>query len=260
MAATLVNSSAFLGKVEKISQKSFNGKSVSMPAMQKVAQKVATSCSMEEGAITRRAAVAAFVGSVVLAAQPSFAAYGEKANVFGKAPTQTGMIPFQGEGFSTLVPAKWGPTKEFGEFPGTLLRYEDNFWRVNNLSVIKNPSSKASITDYGTPADFLNSISFILGETSEQFKSDAEGGFAPNTMASANLLESGTRTANGKTYYTYEIITRTADGNEGGKHVLIQATVSNGNLWIQKVQAGDKRWFKGVEKDCRAAFASFVVA
>lgn len=35
-----------------------------------------------------------------------------------------------------------------------------------------------------------------------------------------------------------------ADGDEGGRHQLINAAVSNGNLYILKVQIGDKRWFK----------------
>lgn len=43
----------------------------------------------------------------------------------------------------------------------------------------------------------------------------------------------------------YELLTRTADGNEGGRHHLLTATVGNGNLYICKVQIGDKRWFKG---------------
>jgi len=46
-------------------------------------------------------------------------------------------------------------------------------------------------------------------------------------------------------YYKYEILTRTADGDEGGRHQLISAAVGNGNLYILKVQIGDKRWFKG---------------
>ena len=41
-----------------------------------------------------------------------------------------------------------------------------------------------------------------------------------------------------------------ADGDEGGRHQLINASVSNGNLYILKCQVGDKRWFK-----VRAAFS-----
>lgn len=42
----------------------------------------------------------------------------------------------------------------------------------------------------------------------------------------------------------YAVLTRSADGDEGGRHHLVTATVSNGNLYILKIQAGDKRWFK----------------
>ena len=51
--------------------------------------------------------------------------------------------------------------------------------------------------------------------------------------------------AEGSCRCRYELLTRTADGNEGGRHQLLTATVGNGNLYICKVQIGDKRWFKG---------------
>lgn len=51
-----------------------------------------------------------------------------------------------------------------------------------------------------------------------------------------------------------------ADGNEGGRHHLITAAVGNGNLYIMKVQIGDKRWFKGARKDAEGAWNSFTVA
>ena len=50
----------------------------------------------------------------------------------------------------------------------------------------------------------------------------------------------------GKKYYKYEVFTRTADGDEGGRYHLV-AAVSGGGLWILKVQAGDKRWFQGTD-------------
>lgn len=54
-------------------------------------------------------------------------------------------------------------------------------------------------------------------------------------------------------YYKYEILTRTADGDEGGRHQLISAAVGNGNLYILKVQIGDKRWFKGANAFAKGA-------
>lgn len=38
------------------------------------------------------------------------------------------------------------------------------------------------------------------------------------------------------------------------------ATVSGGKLWICKIQVGDKRWFKGVDKEAMGTFNSFTVA
>lgn len=79
-------------------------------------------------------------------------------------------------------------------------------------------------------------------------------------VATANILESSTTTINGKPYYFISVLTRTADGDEGGKHQLITAAVSDGKLYICKAQAGDKRWFKGARKYVESAAASFSVA
>lgn len=79
-------------------------------------------------------------------------------------------------------------------------------------------------------------------------------------MATANLLESSTTDVGGKTYYNLSVLTRTADGDEGGRHHLITATVSDGKLYICKAQAGDKRWFKGAKKFVENATSSFQVA
>ena len=51
-----------------------------------------------------------------------------------------------------------------------------------------------------------------------------------------------------------------ADGDEGGRHQLITAAVGNGNLYILKIQIGDKRWFKGADQGAKGAWNSFVVA
>ena len=101
--------------------------------------------------------------ALVTRADPSQAAYGESANIFGKTtnkagacactprstpvqllvqcssdhglllPTlnaytsknscacKSGFVPYAGEGYALLVPAKWNPSKEF-DFPGVQLR------------------------------------------------------------------------------------------------------------------------------------------
>ncbi|MGG6532995.1 UNVERIFIED_CONTAM: hypothetical protein C3P02_20380, partial [Clostridioides difficile] len=91
-------------------------------------------------------------------------------------------------------------------------------------------------------------------------KTASEGGFDQDAVATANILESSVEEVNGKPYYYLSVLTRTADGDEGGKHQLITATVSDGKLYICKAQAGDKRWFKGARKFVEGAASSFSVA
>lgn len=87
-----------------------------------------------------------------------------------------------------------------------------------------------------------------------------QGGFEQDAVATANILEVSTPVVGGKQYYFVSVLTRTADGDEGGKHQLITATVSDGKLYICKAQAGDKRWFKGAKKYVEGTASSFSVA
>jgi photosystem II oxygen-evolving enhancer protein 2 len=68
-----------------------------------------------------------------------------------------GFIPYTGEGFAVLLPSKYNPSKE-KEFKGTVLRYEDNGDTVNNVSVMKIPTSKSSIEQYGSQDEFLKQL------------------------------------------------------------------------------------------------------
>lgn len=92
------------------------------------------------------------------------------------------------------------------------------------------------------------------------YNTSTQGGFESGAVATANLLEASTAEVGGKPYYFLTVLTRTADGDEGGKHLLITATVNDGKLYILKAQAGDKRWFKGARKFVESAAASFSIA
>lgn len=212
--------------------------------------------------VSRRAGLGMLAAGAALLTRtaPSEAAYGEAANIFGKAGNQAGFVPYAGEGYALLLPAKWNPSKE-RDFPGVDLRYEDNGDAVNNLVVISQKTDKKSITDYGGPDKFLNEFNFLLGKQVFTGETSSEGGFKNNKVSIASLL--AVEEANdkkGKPYYKFEILTRTADGDEGGRHQLITAAVSGGNLYILKIQVGDKRWFKGVERDAKGTWNSFTVA
>ncbi|KAK8468433.1 hypothetical protein PHAVU_006G027801 [Phaseolus vulgaris] len=211
--------------------------------------------------VSRRLALTVLIGAAAVGSKvsPADAAYGEAANVFGKPKTNTDFLPYNGNGFKISIPSKWNPSKEV-EYPGQVLRYEDNFDTTSNVSVMVTATDKKSITDYGSPEDFLSKVDYLLGKQAFFGQTDSEGGFDSNAVATANILESATPEIDGKKYYSLSVLTRTADGDEGGKHQLITATVKDGKLYICKAQAGDKRWFKGARRFVESTASSFSVA
>ncbi|XP_076945629.1 oxygen-evolving enhancer protein 2, chloroplastic-like [Bidens hawaiensis] len=223
-------------------------------------QKREEAAAVADESISRRLALTVLIGAAAVGSKvsPADAAYGEAANVFGKQKS-TEFTQYDGPGFKLAIPAKWNPSKEV-EYPGQVLRYEDNFDTTSNVAVTVTPTDKKSITDYGTPEEFLSKVDYLLGKQAYFGKTSSEGGFEPDAVATANILEVSTPEVNGKKYYFLSVLTRTADGDEGGKHQLITAAVSNGKLYICKAQAGDKRWFKGARKYVEGSTSSFNVA
>ncbi|CAG9466007.1 unnamed protein product [Pedinophyceae sp. YPF-701] len=209
----------------------------------------------------RRAAIAG-TGAALFAATagPALAAYGEGANVFGKKTNVTGFLQYAGDGYSMLVPSKWNPSRE-KDNQYVVVRYEDNGDQANNLYVSVEPASKADMSEFGEPLKWLASNALILGQQSWVGDTVSEGGFARGATASASILDvSDEKDKKGRTVYRYHVLTRSADGDEGGRHILINAVVSNGKLYVQKLQVGDKRWFKGTDKFALGSWDSFTVA
>jgi hypothetical protein len=226
------------------------------------AQRAAVVVRAEKQEVDRRAVLGGLAAAVAIsAASPSEAAYGDAARVFaGTITNKSGFVPYAGEGFAVLIPSRWNPSKE-KDFPGVVLRYEDNGDAVNNLVVLVQKVGKNSIEDLGSPDKFLSDNAYLFGESASFTGTTlSEGGFAPNKLGAASVLDVQEATdKKGKKYYKYELLSRTADGNEGGRHQLVAATVSNGNLYLLKVQCGDKRWFKGAKTDAVGSWNSFTV-
>ncbi|MBL2074805.1 hypothetical protein ELE71_30460, partial [Klebsiella pneumoniae] len=99
---------------------------------------------------------------------------------------------------------------------GQVLRYEDNFDVTSNVSVMVTPTDKKTITNFGPPEEFLGSVDYLLGKQSYAGKTASEGGFDRDSVAVANILETSTPEIGGNKYYYLSVLTRTADGNEGG--------------------------------------------
>ncbi|XVE83654.1 hypothetical protein DITRI_Ditri16bG0103900 [Diplodiscus trichospermus] len=199
---------------------------------------------------------AAAIGSKVF---PADAANGEAANVFGKPKTNTDFLPYNGDGFKLSIPSKWNPSKKV-EYPSQVLIYEDNFDQNSSIAVMVTPTDKKSITNFGSPEQFLSTVDYLLGKQAYSGLTDAEGGFDSNAVATANILEIAILEVSGKKYYYLSVLTRIADRDEGGKHQLITTTVNRGKLYICKAQVGDKRWFKRPRKFVESAASSFSLA
>ena len=56
--------------------------------------------------------------------------------------------------------------------PGAPLR--DNFDANSNVSVIVQPTTKKTITDYGSPEEFLAQVDYLLGKQAYAGKTDSE--------------------------------------------------------------------------------------
>merc|ERR1719224_139504 len=161
---------------------------------QATAAKAARQCPVvraeSSAEVSRRGALVALTGAaaaVSSSSQAALAAYGERANVFGKKTADTDFYPYTGEGFQLSVPGKWNPTKEV-EYPGQQVRYEDNYDTVSSLYVSKIPSSKGNIKDYGEPLKFLEQFSDVLGKQSYQGSTASEGGFDKNRVSVATIV------------------------------------------------------------------------
>ncbi|KAL9842563.1 hypothetical protein AtNW77_Chr2g0250681 [Arabidopsis thaliana] len=237
------------GRSSSSSSSSFRHVSLSRPVH--LVCRAQQSQENNNSAVFRRLALTLLVGAAAIGSKVSPAPPMVKPN--------TDFLPYTGEGFKIQIPSKWNPSKEI-EYPGQVLRFEDNFDATSNVSVMITPTDKKSITDYGSPEQFLSQVNYLLGKQAYVGETASEGGFDANAVATANILETSTQEIGGKEYYYLSVLTRTADGDEGGKHQLITATVNGGKLYICKAQAGDKRWFKGARKFVENAATSFSVA
>lgn len=100
-----------------------------------------------------------------------------------------GFVPYTGDGFAVLLPSKYNPSKE-KDFSGVVLRYEDNGDAVNNLVVIKMPTSKSSIEQYGDTDKFLVELQ-SLGLFGKQAYTGAPVELLDHLHASRPLLDLG---------------------------------------------------------------------
>ena len=96
---------------------------------------------------------------------------------------------------------------------------------MNNLYVVVQKSDKSKVEDYGSPEDFIKNFTNLLGSASFFGETASEGGFAPNQLSRASLLGVDTeKDKKGKTYYKFDILTRTGGCAQGCQLLLVSCT------------------------------------
>lgn len=216
------------------------------------------------GAATGAAAAATFL-SAFASPPPASAAYGDAARVFGSRSIESSFIRYEGEGFRMSLPAKWSQPLRERPFPGTVTAFNDSGDTSNQIFVVTKEASASSISAID-PEELLKQLTPLFGEQSFAGETRSEGGFRPNSVAAASLMDVSTFEKDGKPYVRYDVLTRTADGEEGGRHNLLTAAVGESKegkrtLFVQLIVVGDKRWYKaGGAAAARGTAESFTVA
>lgn len=192
--------------------------------------------------------------------RPADAAYGDSARVFAGKTKSGDFTSFVGDKYKVEIPSKWNPDGSVVD--GSDLRYADNMRDDGaNMDVIVTKAEHSSIEEYGSLEKFLPKVAYLLGAQSFDGATDSEGGFASGRVAAGSIIEQDVvKDGKGKAYNFFHILTRTADGEGGGRHHLLVSTVSDGKLYTLQVQTLDKQWFKGQDKVCQTVAKSFVVS
>lgn len=196
--------------------------------------------------------------AALLTAKPATADVGAPARIFHRSDLPESQT-IKGQGYKLEVPSNWIVSDQV-ETKNQIIRYEDSGNISASVIVVKEPTSSQSIDQVGDPDSVLKKYVPILGKQSFDRPTDAEGGFKSGAVAALSVLDQTTMTdKSGNKYYGYELLLRTADGTEGGRHVLMKAGVKGGNIYLMKVEAGDKRWVRDKRASCRLAMETFQV-
>jgi len=156
---------------------------------------------------------------------------------------------YQGDGYSIELPQRgYNPTRPGGlaQYPNADVMWEDaqsTDVATVSVSVFDGkpvPSAKELVTlgFMGTDA-WDCSIEDNCANATGTFQS--EQGFS-TPSGSAHLVATGKQTDNGVEYVTYDVLTRYADGSQGGRHHLFKIASKGGKLYVAQFVGGEKHW------------------
>lgn len=195
--------------------------------------------------------------------------YGTKAPInilkpdgkFQKTKGQGSFVPVVEPGeYAAQIPAQYASTPE-RDLPGTVAKFTRGYGE--SVSIIQLAGKgKKSVGEYGSLDAFVGSqVEKALGEQVVKVTGNTKVGDNFSDSRAFVLGAEEFTDAEGTLYYRYEILTQTADGDEGGKRNYISAAVSptSGKLYALVFQQSEKKWFKEFGKTAKATWEAFRV-
>lgn len=200
-----------------------------------------------EQPMDRRAALAAAAGAFALSrAQPAEAAYGQSANVFKKSQEKksTDYSAYIADNYVVQIPQRgYNPSPQglMAEWSGVLIRWED-FNATDYANVTVTEYKKADLPS----VEDIASLGMLGEATWDGFGEFSGIDFTTEksrAINAVNVLDAFNKDVNGTKYVVYELLSRTVDGSQGGRHHLISAAkAKDGKVYICKYTCGDKHW------------------
>ena len=224
------------------------------------------------GAVLQALGAAAAVAAGAAAAPEARAAGGEFGN---KAPINIlkpdkkylstkgdgSFIPVVEAGeYAAQIPAQYAGTPE-RDLPGMVAKFTRGYGE--SVSIVQlGGKGKRSVSDYGSLDDFVGKeLENVFGQQVSKVTGNAKVGDNFSDSRAFILDAAEFTDADGTLYYRYEILTQTADGDEGGKRNYVSAAVgpTSGKLYALIFQQSEKKWVKEFGKTAKATWEAFRV-
>jgi len=174
--------------------------------------------------------------------------YGEAGRVFApsKETIDTDYQTYSGNGYTIELPMRgFNPVP-----PGLLARYDNvdvmwDDWQSTDYATIS-----VSVVD-GSGKDSLQDLQYLFGKDAWKCGDSnscndrylEEQGFTSGSSV-GHIMRVDKESKNGVTYNIYDVLTRYADGSQGGRWHMISAASKGGKTYVAHFVAGEKHWTK----------------
>jgi len=184
---------------------------------------------------------------------------GEAARVFApsKEKKETDFQVYYGSGYTINLPMRGfnpSPPGMLGLYPSIDVMWQD--YQTTDIAQVS-----VQVIDSGNKVE-LGDMPYLFGkdvwdcsnnQCNERYLE--EQGFTTGSSV-GSLMKSESTSVDGVTYKVYDVLTRYADGGEGGRWHLIKAASKDGKTYVMQFLGGEKHWTrnKSIAESTRDSF------